>query len=110
MTDRRSTIAALNDRLRTTPTSGHVMLPPGIRALPMQTQLAVLARVRAFSDFSADNNPYGEHDFGAIYHAEAGRILWKINYYDPTLTAGSTDPADPAMTCRVLTIMLAQEY
>ncbi|MCB4767308.1 DUF3768 domain-containing protein [Ancylobacter sp. Lp-2] len=110
MTDRRSTIAALNDRLRMSLNGGRVMLTLGIRALPMQTQLDVLARARSFNDFSADNDPYSEHDFGAIDHAEAGRVFWKIDYYDYTLTAGSAAPADPRATGRVLTIMLAQEY
>ena len=31
-------------------------------------------------------------------------------YYDPSLEAGSADPADPAKTTRVLTLMLAEEY
>jgi hypothetical protein len=110
MTDRQRAIAALNDELRTTLTGGRVMLTLGIRALPVRTQLQVLARVRAFNGFSPDNDPYGEHDFGAIQHADAGRIFWKIDYYNATLTAESPDPADPNVTRRVLTIMLGGEY
>jgi hypothetical protein len=29
---------------------------------------APLARVQAFADFTGDNDPHGEHDFGAIEH------------------------------------------
>jgi hypothetical protein len=69
----------------------------------------ILARVAGFNDFTEDNDPYGEHDFGAIVH-QADKIFWKIDYYDPDLKFGSTDPSDPKLTTRVLTVMLADEY
>ncbi len=53
--------------------------------------------------------PHGEHDCGLI--AVAGhRVLFKIDYYDPSFCGHSADPADPVVTRRVLTIMLADEY
>jgi hypothetical protein len=69
----------------------------------------ILDRVRAFEKFDADNDPHCEHDFGAF---DQGRdtIFWKIDYYDADLSHGSEDPADPTVTTRVLTIMLAEEY
>ena len=91
------------------PVSGRLMITSGIAALAAADQLAVLAKVQSFSAFSADNDPYGEHDFGAFEHA-GHKVFWKIDYYAPDLMHGSDDPADPSVTVRVLTVMLAEEY
>lgn len=104
-------IAQLNDMLRSTYfTTGRIFLTNGIASLPEAVRGEVLRQVQSFEDFTPDNDPHGEHDFGAIDVAGAGKVLWKIDYYDPSLTRGSDDPADPAKTERVLTIMLASEY
>jgi Protein of unknown function (DUF3768) len=55
------------------------------------------------------NDPHGEHDFGSFEYS-GQTIFWKIDYYDMRLKWGSPDPADPAVTRRVLTILLAEEY
>lgn len=104
------TIAGLNDLLRITFLTGKVVLTEGIRSLPAELQSEVLSQVRSHGDFSPDNDPHGEHDFGALDIDGAGKVFWKIDYYDPILTMGSEDPADPSRTTRVLTIMLAEEY
>jgi Protein of unknown function (DUF3768) len=36
--------------------------------------------------------------------------MFKIDYFDKTMTVHSPDPADPSVTERVITIMLAAEY
>ncbi len=107
---RAQRIAELNDNFRTSFIGGRVLKTAGIDALPEDDQAAILRKVRSFEDFTEDNDPYGEHDFGAFEHPGAGRIFWKIDYYDRAGHAGSEDPADPAQTLRVLTIMLAGEY
>jgi hypothetical protein len=63
----------------------------------------------AGENFSENNDPHHEHDFGSV--DEAGvRCFFKIDYYDRKTEFGSPDPADPAVTTRVMTIMLAEEY
>jgi Protein of unknown function (DUF3768) len=70
-------IAELNDALRTTLSGGRVYLTPGIAALSPSAQESIVARVRAFDDFTPDNDPYGEHDFG-ILKLNGATIYWKI--------------------------------
>jgi hypothetical protein len=99
----------LNDEARMHFTDGVFFATPGITALPADDQAAILRRVFEFDDFDPENDPYGEHDFGAFDH-KGDRIFWKIDYYDAAMQFGSEDPADPSKTTRVLTIMLAEEY
>jgi hypothetical protein len=37
-------------------------------------------------------------------------LFFKIDYYDRNLTSASPDPLDPAVTVRVLTVLLPEEY
>ncbi|MEP1964242.1 DUF3768 domain-containing protein [Tateyamaria sp.] len=65
--------------------------------------------VTEFSQFTGDNDPHVEHNFGAFeFHSH--KLFWKIDYYDKNYSMGSDDPADLSKTRRVLTIMLADEY
>ena len=89
--------------------AGRLVQTSGINALSLADQSAIREKVETFDDFTPDNDPYGEHDFGAFDH-NGEKIFWKIDYYDATLTYGSEDPSDPQQTVRVLTIMLASEY
>ena len=102
-------IAALNDALRQRGTGGRIMLTQGVQALGKAVVNDIIAKVRNFDTFTADNDPYGERDFGSIKH-DGLKVLWKIDYYDNDLQYASPDPTDPTKTCRVMTIMLADEY
>lgn len=106
----RPSIAQLNDLLRETLLTGQVLLTEGIHSLTEEQRSAVLTKVRTFSEFTEDNDPYCEHDFGAFDQDGVGKVFWKIDYYDLAYEAHSPDPADPKVTRRVLTIMLAREY
>lgn len=95
----------------------------GVNELSEETRIKLFNAVRDYDDFvqhnaesvhdSADfvheNDPHGEHDFGKVVIA-GQNFFWKIDYYDHTLCFGSENPANPKVTTRVLTIMLASEY
>ena len=107
---RTARIRELNDRFRTgAGGAGQVLITAGIEGLGPDKARAVYEAVQRFDDFTADNDPYGEHDFGA-FDLDGRKIFWKIDTYDLSMTMMSPDPADPAVTRRVLTIMLASEY
>jgi len=108
--DTTKKIAALNDLCRTAMgIAGRLVQTRGISALPLKDQSAIREKVETFNDFTPDNDPHAERDFGAFEH-NGERIFWKIDYYDTTMSKGSEDPSDPKQTVRVLTIMLASEY
>lgn len=109
------TIRDLNDRFRKGDPAvpGRILVTQGVQALIVDQGSEdgddVLAEVRRFDTFDADNDPHGEHDFGSFEYL-GKRLFWKLDYYAPDMLHGSEDPADIAKTVRILTIMLAEEY
>ena len=102
-------IKTLNDNFRKTFTGGRVLLTAGIDSKPADDIANIMQLVQSFNNFTPDNNPYGEHDFGAFDY-KGDKIFWKIDYYDQNNEYLSENPADPTVTNRVLTVMLADEY
>jgi hypothetical protein len=100
---------ALNDALRATLQGGKVIMTASVNALPAAIQATALAAMRTFSDFTEDNDPHGEHDFGS-FEIEGEKFFFKIDYFDKDMEYGSEDPSSPAKTTRVLTLMLAKDY
>jgi hypothetical protein len=97
--DRRATIIALNDRLRTTFKGGRVQMTPSVYELDDRLRgraLSVLARYDSF-------HPDSEHDCGTFIFAGYS-FEWRIEYRSQDGTGMSPDPADPDMTLRVLTL------
>ena len=109
MEAKTSLIRALNDALRQTLTGGRAVITPGVAALGQAAVARIIKTIAVYDDFCQANDPYGEHDFGA-FEADGRTIFFKIDCYDRDLNYGSPDPANPAVTERVLTIMLAEEY
>ncbi len=101
---RAANIAKQNDDMRRSMTG--CMVTKGITELtPLINDIFV--RVRSFSEFTEENDPYDEHDFGA-FELLGIKIFWKIDYYDQELKAWC-DPLDDRCR-RQLTIMRADEY
>ena len=107
--DNTARIAALNDAFRQNFLGGQVFTTPGIRAFPLADIHAIATKVNTFTAFTEEDDPSGEHNFGSFRH-DGKLIYWKIDYYDRAMEFGSPDPADRAVTTRVLTILLAEEY
>jgi len=107
--DKTARIRQLNDAFRQTGRGGRIVMTSGVGALGEGEQAALFTKIASYNDFTNDNDPHGEHDFGVV---EVGgqKCLWKIDYYDQAMEAGSEDPSDPRETTRVMTIMLAEEY
>ncbi|WP_338833875.1 DUF3768 domain-containing protein [Bradyrhizobium septentrionale] len=105
----KNRIRELNDTFRRTFRGGRVMMTSGVYELPDCVKAEALVQVASFSEFTADNDPHDEHDFGS-FDLVGRKFFWKIDYYDKDQVNGSEDPSDPERTMRVLTLMLAGEY
>ena len=111
MTTKTEQIRTLNDQLRAnlSPSDGTALMTMGVAALGEEAVARIFKTITVYDDFCNDNDPHGEHDFGAL-EAEGHTIFFKIDYLDQQLKYHSPDPTDPAVTVRVITVMLADEY
>ena len=102
-------IRALNDDLRKNLPGGGAVITTGIAALGAEAVERLVQTIAIFDDFCTANDPHGEHDFGT-FEFDGTPVMFKIDYFDKDLNFHSPDPADPAVTERVITLMLAEEY
>ena len=124
--DQTARIARLNDLARSAMgVACTAVATVGFRSLSTSDQSRVRELIETYDAFDEDSDPHGERDFGCVYQLgdgqwtterprvrddESERVLWKLDYYDRDLRFGSEDPANPAVTRRELTIVLADEY
>ena len=109
MMERTAALAEVNDRFRQSGIGGQVFVTDGVISRGERFVNAALGVVRRFEEFTPANDPWHEHDFGS-FDLEGTKLFWKIDYYDAAMEYGSNDPANPDITTRVLTIMLAEEF
>lgn len=114
-------IRKLNDYFRKHPEKwrwngenlGKIVMTRGVQSL-LNDKSPVLGaelmdKVQTFDSFDEANDPHGEHDFFA-FDFRGKKLFAKIDYYDTNYEYGSSNPADPSQTRRVLTLMLSEEY
>lgn len=102
-------IRVLNDNFRSTFIGGRLLTTASVAELAIDVKARLILAVQSFDEFTSDNDPHCEHDFGAIA-LDGETYFWKIDYFDANEHFGSEDPSDPDKTTRVLTIMRADEY
>jgi hypothetical protein len=102
-------IRTLNDELRKNLLVGKAVMTPGVAALGSEAVERLVRTIAVFDDFCTANDPHGEHDFGA-FDFDGTPVMFKIDYYDKSFNFHSPNPADAAVTERVITLMLAEEY
>ena len=101
--DSAERVRQLNDAFRRSFVGGVVVVTAGVEALPRERRASLLAQVRAFDAFNEDNDPHGEHDFGAI-ELEGEKYFFKLDYYAiDNDCMGSEDPSDPVIGSGKLT-------
>ena len=102
-------IRTLNDQLRRNLQGDKAVMTPGVAALGSEAVQRLVQTIAVFDDFCTANDPHGEHDFGA-FDFDGVEVFFKIDYFDKDFEFHSPDPGDPAVTQRVITLMLAEEY
>jgi hypothetical protein len=102
-------IRTLNDELRQNLLGGGAVMTPGIAALGADAINRLVKTIATFDDFCNANDPYDEHDFG-MFDFDGVPVMFKIDYYDKNMQLHSPNPADPSVTERIITLMLAEEY
>lgn len=114
-TARAKAIAALNDDFRRhgplfgiTKFDGLWLVTSGVQAMGPMFTWAALNTVFTYDDFTPNNDPHGERDFG-VFEIDGEEVLWKFDYLERGTPWAAEDPSDNARTCRILTIMLSGE-
>jgi hypothetical protein len=107
-TPKTEQIRTFNDQLRQNLGTGveTAVITTGVAALGDEAVARIVKTIAVYDDFCHDNDPYGEHDFGA-FEAEDHTIFFKIDLYEEP---DVKDPNGVSVVTRVLTIMLAEEY
>ena len=85
--ERTERIRDLNDAFRRTFSGGKVMMTCGVAELPDLVKAKALQLVATFDQFTEDNDPHGEHDFGS-FELVNRKFFWKSCYTESATSRG----------------------
>ena len=109
MDQRTQRIRDLNDRFRKGIARGMYVMSPGISQLGDEAVDRIVKTVAALEAVVPADHSHEEHAVGT-FEAEGRTMVFKIYCFDNDLKYQSPDPADPAVTVRVMEVMLDHEY
>jgi Protein of unknown function (DUF3768) len=96
---RQETYRFFKGELTIPPPGGRVMMTAAVDALPDDVRARAIELTRTFDDFTPDNDPHNEHDFGS-FEIDDQKFIFKHDYYDKSMQYGSEDPGDPKNNTR----------
>ncbi len=97
-------IAQLDDQHRR---QGVVQASRCVYSLSKKDQIALVKMVREY-DFEKEYSPRVRRREGSVLYRDE-IFFWEINYYDLWMRCPSTDPSDPRVTYRKLTLRHCSE-
>jgi hypothetical protein len=103
--DAATRVRDLNDRFRSTFLGGKLVMTCGVADVDPTRIAVLLNRVRRFDIFTPDNDPRGEHDFGAFddggerFSGRSTITTGRWNSHRPTLPI-PTSPCAFSRSCR----------
>ncbi|CAM4364134.1 DUF3768 domain-containing protein [Novosphingobium lubricantis] len=99
--DRVEAIRKLNAVARSNPSVAcRANITIGFQSLSDADKIGALSQIIGFANFTGENDPHGEQDFGTVYRLASGEwiqhrpqddkeisetVFWKIDLYDPGL-------------------------
>jgi hypothetical protein len=72
------------------------VMTASVDALPSDVKAMVIRKVATFADFSADNDPHGEHDFGKFVDTVTIYLIFLYNLYPCRKTRALCRKSDTA--------------
>lgn len=101
-------IRRLNDRLRLKGRGGYSQMCYRMSDFSYERFAEVRTAIRAFDDFTPDNDPNGHHNFGVV-QVHDQEYVWEIGYLGVDGTGVSPDPSDASVTTRVMWISMVAD-